>query len=80
MPREWPRVPTDVKGKKWPGEGGIRLRYHRKWLGKHIVSGVESFNPRPLFREIICHSDFKSTEEILWCYHSNETSVILYKI
>ena len=55
MPRKRFRVPNDVRGRGGEGVegGGVEVE----------VSGVESFSPRPLFREIICHSDYKSMEE-----------------
>ena len=34
MPREWPRVPTDVKGKKWPGEGGDKVEVAKEMVRK----------------------------------------------
>ena len=36
--------------------------------------GPEMCPHRSSYGETICHNNFASVDEILWCFHSNETS------
>ena len=55
-----------------------------KWLTNNSPATIHSnpFTPRPSYGKIICHSNFRSVDEILWCNYSNKISLtqLLHKV